>query len=154
VASAQETTVESLTPVTSDESALLQQQDTAAETTFSLHLDTLLFEEPPDFSPQASFSIDSERQLRDALWNAPLVRVHYHLTAEQAMLGRGGLVHGGHMLGLGLATTAIGDASPGGLGLLMHTGSWAELSPKERFKSGFDIAITAGILYAVIQGID
>jgi hypothetical protein len=58
------------------------------------------------------------------------------------------------MLGLGLATTAIGDASPGGVGLLMGSGSWAELSPKERFKTGFDIAITAGILYAVIQGID
>ena len=74
--------------------------------------------------------------------------------SEQAMLGRGGLVHGGHMLGIGLATTAIGDAPRSGIGLLMHTGSWVELSPKERFRSGFDIALSAGILYAIMQGIN
>jgi hypothetical protein len=155
--SAQETAVEpgreTTTAVTTDEAAVLTLQDTQQQG-FSLHLESISLTEPQSFAPLGPISLASEREFRAALWDSPLGRVHYHLASEQAMLGREGLVHGGHMLGLGMATTAIGDAPTSGIGLMVHGTPWSQLSTSQRVRSGFDIAISAGILYAIVQGID
>ena len=54
------------------------------------------------------------KERAQALWNSDLARVYYALAAEQAMLGREGLVNGGRMAGVGLGTAGIGDGDPNG----------------------------------------
>jgi hypothetical protein len=78
------------------------------------------------------------------------------MASEQAMLGREGLVNGEHMLGLGLATTALGDGSHGGGINLLTDGraSWAELNAGEKLQIGLEASVAAGILYAIFGGLN
>ncbi len=120
---------------------------------FNLNLAATFVPEQRQFEPLAAWSLQSEREYRAALWNAPLGRVTYQLSAEDAMLGRTGLVHGGRMIGLGMSATAIGGAPSSGLHLMMDGAKWSELSNGERFRVGFDVAITGGIIWALIEGL-
>ena len=94
----------------------------------------------------------SERTL--ALWNSELGRVHWALASEQAMLGRQGLVHGGRMVGLGLATTAVGDDSPGGLALALGRGRWAEMNANQKLQTGVEASIVFALLYFMVANAD
>ncbi len=142
------------------ESQVLSESLVASETPqllprrFSLHLEEHFGPTMLEGNPFSELSIEHEREWREALWNAPMGRLYYELAAQQAMLGRGGLVNGGHMLGVGLGTTAIGDGSHNGMQLLMDGYQWSELSRGERFKISVQGAFAAGILYALLQNID
>jgi len=59
---------------------------------------------------RAAMTPTSESEFRLALWNSPMGRLYYARAEAEAMLGREGLVHGGHSLGVGVATTAIATA--------------------------------------------
>jgi len=94
----------------------------------------------------------AERTL--ALWDSDLGRVHWALASEQAMLGREGLVHGGHMVGLGLATTAIGDGNPGGLAMALGRGKWAEMNANQKIQAGVEASLLAALIYFMAQYAD
>ena len=82
-----------------------------------------------------------------ALWNSDMGRLHYELAAQQAMLGREGLVNGGRMIGVGLGTAAIGDGDPNSaLGMALGRGAWAEMNANQKLQAG----VEAGILGALI----
>lgn len=72
----------------------------------------------------------SDKEFTLALWDAPLGRTLYAVAADQAMLGREGLVGGGRMVGLGMSSSALGDGTGGSLGRLMSGARWYELSVK------------------------
>jgi hypothetical protein len=94
----------------------------------------------------------SERTL--ALWNSDLGRVHWALASEQAMLGREGLVHGGRMVGLGLATTAVGDGNPSGLAFALGRGKWAEMNANQKLQTGVEASIVFALLYFMLANAD
>jgi hypothetical protein len=96
----------------------------------------------------------SEHEFTLALWNAPMGRVHHAMAADQAMIGREGLVGGGRMLGLGMATTALGDGSKGGLSRLMGGERWHEMSVKHKIKAGVEASFVAALLYYLTQYAD
>jgi len=52
---------------------------------------------------QAALRPRGAKERAQALWNSDLARVYYALAAEQAMLGREGLVNGGRTLGVVVA---------------------------------------------------
>ena len=120
---------------------------------FELHLDDLRLEDHTTFEPVVMLDPGWDREMRLSLWSDPQVRVAYALTAELSMVGRTGLVHGGHMLGLGLGTTAIGDQSSPTARLLNGERSWKELSSMEKFQVGADTAIALGFLWALLQAL-
>jgi hypothetical protein len=121
---------------------------------FSLNLEAALAEQAPALDPGQELLQVPEHEYTVALWNAPMGRLRYEAAAMHATLGRDGLVHGGHMLGWGMATTALGDGRHDGLQLLFDGGRWSDLSRRERLQVGFDIALGAGILAAFIDGLD
>lgn len=131
--------------------------ETPSPQRFSLDLE-LAFENDDDrdgvFDAASVLRIRSEREYRALLWSDPLARVRYNMAAEQAMLGREGLVHGGHMVGIGLGNAVIGDGSRSGVGLLLDGRAWGEMTGAERAQAGFDLALTAGILWALIDGLN
>lgn len=102
---------------------------------------------------RAAMTPTSESEFRLALWNSPMGRLYYARAEAEAMLGREGLVHGGHSLGVGVATTAIGDGSSG-LGFLLGGGSWSELPPGEKFAAAAEASILAAILYGLVEMAD
>lgn len=143
----------------------------AAQDRFSLGLDTLPLDEPLVVIPKAGdpggLELDmaddrredlvyrsaltprSNKEFTLALWNAPMGRLYYSRAEAEAMLGREGLVHGGRMTGLGLATTAVGDGSQSGLSFLASGGSWSELTLGEKFAAGAEASFVAAFLYAL-----
>jgi hypothetical protein len=70
------------------------------------------------------------------------------------MLGRQGLVGGGRMLGLNMATTALGDGSRGGLGKLVAGERWHELTVKQKIQAGVEASFLAALLYYMAQYAD
>ena len=104
---------------------------------------------------QASFHVQRPNERTLALWNADLGRVYYALAAEQAMLGREGLVNGGRMVGVGLATTAIGDGDPNGaLGLALRRGKWVEMNANEKIQAGVEASILGALLAFMVSYAD
>jgi len=90
--------------------------------------------------------VDAAERTR-ALWDSDLARVHYALAAEQAMLGREGLVNGGRMAGVGLATAGLGDGDPNGaLGLVLGRHRWVEMNANQKLQA----TVEASILVALI----
>lgn len=149
-----------------------------ADDGFRLHLETLpIASYPrPDASSQSGhgqLSIDAERSIggpdsyqlvshsaatprtdreyRLALWNSPMGRLYYDRAAAEAMLGREGLVGGGRMLGLGMATVALGDGDPGGLQLLLDGEPWRSLSLAEKAEAGVQASFVAALLYFMVE---
>jgi hypothetical protein len=96
----------------------------------------------------------TELEFRAALWASPMGRLHYHRASKEAMLGREGLVNGGRMQGLGMATSAIGDGDPGGLQLLMKQKSWKGLTLGDKVKAGVEASFLAAILYYMAENYD
>jgi len=90
-----------------------------------------------------------------ALWDSELGRVYYAMAAEQAMLGRQGLVNGGRMVGLGLATGTIGDGDPnGGLALALGRGRWAEMNANQKLQAGVEASFLAALVYFMLANAD
>ena len=94
----------------------------------------------------------TERTL--ALWNSDLGRVRWALAEQEAMLGRQGLVHGGRMVGLGLATSAVGDGDPGGLALALGRGNWAEMNANQKLQAGVEASFLAALIYFMFANAD
>jgi hypothetical protein len=103
---------------------------------------------------QASFTPSSEAEFRLAMWNSPMGRLYYGRAEAEAMLGREGLVHGGHSLGIGVATTALGDASSSSLGFLLEGGEWSKLTTGEKFAVAAQASFVAAILYGLVEMAD
>ena len=96
---------------------------------------------------QASLQTQSPNERTKALWNSDMGRVHYALAAEQAMLGREGLVNGGRMAGLGMATAGIGDGDPNGaLNFALRRGKRVEMNANEKFQAGVEASILGALL--------
>lgn len=99
---------------------------------------------------QAAFRPINSAERTQALWNTDMGRLHYELAAAQSMLGREGLVNGGRMMGIGLATGAIGDGDPNGaLGLMIGRHKWVEMNANQKFRAGVEVSILAGLVYAL-----
>ena len=104
---------------------------------------------------QASLHLQSPDERTLALWNSDLGRVHYALAAQQAMLGREGLVNGGRMVGLGMATAAIGDGDPNGaLGMALGRGKWAEMNANQKLQAGVEASILGALLAFMVSYAD
>ena len=99
--------------------------------------------------------VAADRELRIALWESPLGRVSYALGAEQAMLGREGLVHGGHMLGAGMTLQALGGA-PATEGLMLPSKErpWREFSTREKIETVAYGGVLAAIVWQLIEQAD
>jgi hypothetical protein len=91
----------------------------------------------------------THQEFRLALWNSPMGRLHYERAAAESMLGREGLVGGGRLAGLGLATAALGGGDPSGLQLLFTGESWKSLSPADRAQAGLQASFAAALLYFI-----
>jgi len=100
---------------------------------------------------RASFTPSSESEYRLALWNSPMGRLYYDRAEAEAMLGREGLVHGGHSLGVGMATFAVGDTPSTTLGFLVDGTKWTELSTAEKFTVAAEASFVAAILYGLVE---
>lgn len=96
---------------------------------------------------RASLRVQKPGERTEALWNSEMGRLYYALAAEQSMLGREGLVNGGRMAGVGMATAGIGDGDPNGaLGMALGRGKWAEMNANQKLQAG----VEAGILGALV----
>jgi hypothetical protein len=95
----------------------------------------------------------SEQEFRLALWNSPMGRLHYERAAADAMLGREGLVSGGRMQGLGLATSTLGDGGPGGIELVMKT-KWSELTFSDKVQAGIEASFLSALVYYMAANAD
>jgi len=114
-------------------------------------LEHLLLEHHASFESRLSVDLDFEREMRLALWNHPDGRLAWTMASELSMVGRTGMVHGGHMLGVGPGTTAIGDRRSPTTRLLHGERSWRELSTPEKVQVGADTAVVIGFLWALLQ---
>jgi len=104
---------------------------------------------------QASLHVQSPDERTQALWNSDLGRVHYALAAEQAMLGREGLVNGGRMAGVGLATAGIGDGDPNSaIGMALGRGKWAEMNANQKLQAGVEASILGALLAFMVSYAD
>ena len=103
----------------------------------------------------ASLKPRSPSQRTEALWNSDLGRVYSALAAERAMLGREGLVNGGRMAGLGMATAGIGDGDPNGaLGMALGRGRWAEMNANQKLQAGVEASILGALLAFMVSYAD
>ncbi len=118
-----------------------------------LHLEAmdLRLEHHATFEPREILDPRYEREMRLALWNDPQGRLAWNLAAELSMTGRTGLVHGGHMLGVGLGTTPLGDGRPPADRLHHGEHSWKERSGMERFQAGARAAMATGFLWMLLS---
>ncbi len=89
----------------------------------------------------------TDREYRLALWNSPMARLHYDRATAESMLGREGLVGGGRLAGLGMATTALGDGDPTGLELLIRSEAWTSLPLGTKVEAGLQASFVAALLY-------
>jgi hypothetical protein len=102
----------------------------------------------------AALTPRTESEFRLTLWNSQMGRLHYHRAAQRSLLGREGLVNGGRMEGLGMATGALGDGDPGGLQLLMKQKSWKGLTTGDKVRAGVEASFLAAILYYMSENFD
>ncbi len=102
---------------------------------------------------QAALTPTSEREFRLALWDSPMGRLHYARAEQESMLGREGLVGGGRMIGLGMATTALGDGDPGGLQVMMRH-RWSELTLGDKVQAGIEASFLAALIYYMAEYAD
>ena len=100
---------------------------------------------------RAAMTPSSESEFRLALWNSPMGRLYYTRAEAEAMLGREGLVHGGHSLGVGMATFAVGDTPSTTLGFLVDGTKWTELTTAEKFAAAAEASFVAAILYGLVE---
>jgi len=100
---------------------------------------------------RAALTPTSEAEFRLALWNSPMGRLYYSRAEAEAMLGREGLVHGGHSLGVGMATFAVGDTPSTTLGFLVDGTKWTELTTAEKFAAAAEASFVAAILYGLVE---
>ena len=100
---------------------------------------------------RAAMTPTSESEFRLALWNSPMGRLYYGRAEAEAMLGREGLVHGGHSLGAGMGTIAVGDTPSTTLGFLVDGTKWTELSTAEKFTVAAEASFVAAILYGLVE---
>jgi hypothetical protein len=100
---------------------------------------------------RAALIPSSPSEFRLALWNSPMGRLYYARAEAEAMLGREGLVHGGHSLGVGMATFAVGDTPSTTLGFLVDGTKWTELSTAEKFTVAAEASFVAAILYGLVE---
>jgi len=122
-----------------DDSILLPTDDISAE-----HAEVLAF--------QATLQNQSPEDRTEALWNSDYGRLYYELAAQQSMLGRQGLVNGGRMAGVGMATGTIGDGDPNGaLGLVLGRQKWAEMNANQKVQAGVEAGIIAALLAFMIS---
>ena len=104
---------------------------------------------------QAALRPRTGKERTQALWNSDMSRVHYALAAQHAMLGREGLVNGGRMAGVGLATAGIGDGDPNSaLGMALGHGKWAEMNASERVQAGVEATFLGALLAFMISNAD
>lgn len=92
----------------------------------------------------------SAQEFRLALWDSPMGRLYYVRAEQESMLGRAGLVAGNRMVGLGMATAAIGDGDPGGLQLMMRH-RWSELTLSDKVRAGVEASFLAALLYYMAE---
>ncbi len=118
-----------------------------------LHLEAmdLRLEHHAAFEPREILDPRYEREVRLALWNDPRGRPAWNLAAELSMTGRTGLVHGGHMPGVGLGTTPLGDGRSPTSRLHHGERSWRERLAMERFQVGAWAAMAAGFLWMLLS---
>jgi hypothetical protein len=150
----------------------------AAQDRFSLGLDRLPIEAPSDSATEAvsgapalppglsleledasagqglvyrsAIAPTSAREFRLALWDSPMGRLYYDRAEQESMLGRGGLVAGNRMIGLGMSTTALGDGDPGGLQLMMRH-RWSELTLSDKVRAGVEASFLAALVYYMAE---
>ena len=132
--------------------SLEEAAEAAVPSGFSLDLEASFDRPSGGFDTSSLLTVRSDREYRAIFWDDPLGRVRYAMAAEEAMLGRGGLVHGGRMSGVGMSGAVLGDGSRSGIGLLLDGRAWGEMTGAERARAGFDLALTAGILWALVDG--
>jgi hypothetical protein len=90
-----------------------------------------------------------------ALWDSDLGRVYLALAAEQSMLGREGLVNGGRMAGVGLATAGLGDGDPNGaFGAVIGRHRWVEMNANQKIQATVEVSILAALLYFMAANAD
>ena len=100
---------------------------------------------------QATLHRQSPKDRTEALWNSDLGRVYYQMAAEQSMLGREGLVNGGRMAGLGMATAGIGDNDPNGaIRLAFGRHKWAEMNANQKLQASVEAGFIAALLYFMV----
>ncbi len=106
------------------------------------------------FDPQLMM-VSEQQEVRLALWEAPMGRLHLELSLARGALGTAGLVHGGRIDVGGVGLDAVGYAPAGGLntGELFSADYWRDLSTGEKIKAGLQISLAAGILYHVLEGL-
>jgi len=91
----------------------------------------------------------------EALWGSEMGRLYYELAAQQAMLGREGLVNGGRMTGVGLATAGLGDGDPNGaLGMALGRGKWVEMNANQKLQAGIEASILGALIAFMISYAD
>lgn len=101
---------------------------------------------------QAALHRQSPKERTEALWNSDLGRVYYQMAAEQSMLGREGLVNGGRMAGLGMATAGIGDNDPNGaIRLALGRHKWAEMNANQKVQASVEVGFIAALLYFMVS---
>jgi hypothetical protein len=104
---------------------------------------------------QATLRPTSAEERTLALWQSDLARVHSALAAEHAMLGREGLVNGGRMAGVGLATAGIGDGDPNSaLGLALGRGTWVEMNANQKLQATVEASILTALLAFMVAAAD
>ena len=96
---------------------------------------------------RAALRPSSAEERTEALWSSDLGRLHLALAAEHAMLGREGLVNGGRMAGVGLATAGIGDGDPNGaLDLVLGRHRWAEMNANQKLRATVEASILVTLI--------
>ena len=104
---------------------------------------------------QAALKPRSPNERTMALWNSEMGRLHYALAAERSTLGREGLINGGRMAGLGMATAGIGDGDPNGaLGMALSRGKWAEMNANQKLQAGVEATILGALLAFMVSYAD
>jgi hypothetical protein len=127
----------------------------AAEEGMDLQLDALL--PPLDLDQPVvpeDFLVPSQEELKLALWSSDLGRVRFHLAAEASMLGRGGLVHGGSTIGIGMGLSALGGAGDRPAYWPTPEQRWRDLSFGDKAKTVASGALVAAIIWQVLSEAD
>jgi len=118
----------------------------------SLVMDGAPAERAETLAFNASLHRQSPRERTEALWNSDLGRVYYQMAADQSMLVREGLVNGGRMAGLGMATAGIGDNDPNGaIRLAFGRHKWVEMNANQKLQAGVEAGFIAALLYFMVS---
>lgn len=134
-------------------SRTIEHADRGEHPRFHLDWESELHGELTVFDPDTLFPAPTSRELRLALWHSPMGRLHYDMTAAEAMLGRDGLVRGGRMLGVGLGSTAFGYQPSSPTERWLSGTRWNQLSRQEKIQIGVEATVAAGVLWAVLSNL-